>query len=194
MSACVSGANALVGYSDYSDTRPDLVIHRPEGLTIGDTKVVDPLGSEPGKVGVRGAHVGFGNTLPGVQTMVCGLEQRGRSLEADSCFRPATGGGFVAPVCGAYHRPVHEHGAEALVLLFETFGGFGPHVTELIWRAAEARGNKLRGSEYDDTTWSARTWASYACQRLSCALMRAVAWEMAVEMRLTRVRDTRDDD
>ena len=99
----------------------------------------------------------------------------------------------MAPVRGAYHRPVHEHGAEALVLVFETFGGFSPHVTELIWRAAETRGNKLRGSEYDDTTWSTRTWASYACQRLSCALMRAVAWEMAVEMRLTRVRDARDD-
>ena len=40
--------------------------------------------------------------------------------------------------------------------------------------------------------WSARTWASYACQRLSCALMRAVAWEMSVEMRLTRVLDRRE--
>ena len=40
-------------------------------------------------------------------------------------------------------------------------------------------GVKLRGSEYDDTTWSARSWTSYTMQRVSCAVMRAVAWEAA---------------
>jgi hypothetical protein len=59
--------------------------------------------------------------------------------------------------------------------------------------AAEARGNKLRGSEYEATTWSARTWMGYAAQRVSCALARAVAWELATAMELTRVRDSRDD-
>ena len=56
------------------------------------------------------------------------------------------------------------------------------------------RGNKLRGSEYDDTTWAARTWLSYATQRLACTLARAVAWELAQAMELTRVRDARDDE
>ena len=59
--------------------------------------------------------------------------------------------------------------------------------------AAEERGNKLRGSEYDETTWSARTWISFTMQRISCALMRAVAAEMATAMGLSRLRDVRDD-
>ena len=78
-------------------------------------------------------------------------------------------------------------------LLFETFGGFGAGVVELLREAAETRGNKLRGSEYDATTWSARTWTSFAAQRVSCALMRQVAWELATAMELTRVRDVRDE-
>ena len=49
-------------------------------------------------------------------------------------------------------------------LLFETFGGFGEGVMRLLRRAAEERGNKLRGSEYDATTWSARTWLSLPAQ------------------------------
>ena len=63
----------------------------------------------------------------------------------------------------------------------------------MIRRAAVDRGNKLHGSEYDATTWSARSWTSYAMQRISCTLMVAVAWEMASAMELTRVRDARDD-
>ena len=61
-------------------------------------------------------------------------------------------------------------------------------------RAAEARGNKLKGSEYDDCAWSARSWTSYTMQRLSCALMRGIAWEVATAMGLTRVRDSREDE
>ena len=64
----------------------------------------------------------------------------------------------------------------------------------LLQEAVEARGNKLRGSEYDATTWSARTWMGFTAQRVSCALARAVAWELASAMELTRVRDARDDD
>ena len=50
---------------------------------------------------------------------------------------------------------------------------------------AEERGNKLRGSEYDDTTLSARSRTSYCMQLLSCALVQAVAWELATAMELT---------
>ena len=34
---------------------------------------------------------------------------------------------------------------------------------------------------------------SYTSQRISCVLARAVAWELATAMQLTRVRDARDD-
>ena len=67
-------------------------------------------------------------------------------------------------------------------------------MVELLRRAALDRGNKLRGSEYDATTWAARTWLSYVTHRLACALARAVAWELASAMELTRVRDAHDDD
>ena len=93
---------------------------------------------------------------------------------------------------GAYKRP-QAHGVEVITLLFETFGGMGPGVVALVKQAAEQRGNRLRGSEYDDTTWSARTWTSYTMQRVACALANAVAFELAEAMGLSRVRDTRDD-
>ena len=80
---------------------------------------------------------------------------------------------------------------EVMVLLFSTFGGFAPDVVELIRRAALDRGNKLRGSEYDDTTWAARSWTAFTVQRMSVALMRAVAWEMATAMQLRRTGDVR---
>ena len=67
-----------------------------------------------------------------------------------------------------------------------------PAVLELVRRAAEMRGNKLRGAEYDNTTWSARTWTSYTMQRISCVLHRAVAWEIATAFALPRARDARD--
>ena len=104
----------------------------------------------------------------------------------------ATGQGHVAAQDGQYTRAM-ANGCEVLVLLFETFGGFSPDVMQLLWRAAAERGNKFRGSEYDDTTWAARTWKTYTIQRVSVALMKAVAWEMATAMELTRVRDARDE-
>ena len=120
------------------------------------------------------------------------LGRAARGQPGDGNFNPATGKGRVGPVKGAYERPI-AGGMEVLVLLFSTFGGMSPGVVELVWRAAEERGNKLKGSEYDDTTWSARSWTSYTMQRISCALMRGVAWELASAMQLTRARDSRDD-
>ena len=177
-------------YKDYSDGRPDVAIHQLEGLYLGDVKVKDPIGSDPGAVEQRGAHVAFGNTEEGARSEVLGREQRGQP--GGRRFNRTTGEGCVAVVEGAYARAL-ANGVAVSPLLFETFGGFGPGVVELLRRAAEARGNSLRGSEYDATTWSARTWLGFTAQRLSCALVRAVAWELATAMELTRVRDARDD-
>ena len=38
--------------------------------------------------------------------------------------------------------------------------------------------NKLSRSQYDETTWSARTWMSYQTQRLSVCLHKEVAFEL----------------
>ena len=36
--------------------------------------------------------------------------------------------------------------------------------------AGEFRSNRLTAAEYDETTWSARTWLSFVFQRLSVAV------------------------
>ena len=120
-----------------------------------------------------------------------GLEQRGQP--GGKAFNSATGEGYVPPVAAPYDRARKVHGATVDPLLFETFGGWGPATVALLRRAVDARGNKLRGSEYDATTWSARSWMGFTAQRIACALARAVAWELATAMELTRVRDARDD-
>ena len=116
-----------------------------------------------------------------------GWAQRGQP--GDGLFKAATGEGYVKEEVGAYAKAL-GYGIEVMPLLFETFGGFSPAVVELLRRAAEARRNKLFGEEYEDTSWAARTWTSYSVHRISCALMRAVAWETAAAMGLSRVRDT----
>ena len=179
------------GYLEYSDTRPDVAIHKASGLWLGDTKVKDPIGSDASAAGQRGAFVAFGNTLPEARLEVLGRVQRGQP--DGPRFNRVTGAGYVAPAGGDYAR-ARANGIEVHELLFETLGGFGPSVVDLLRAAAEDRGNKLRGTEYDATTWSARTWMGYAAQRISCALARAVAWELATAMQLTRARDARDDE
>ena len=43
-------------------------------------------------------------------------------------------------------------------LLFSTLGGFSPAVNALLKALVELRQNKLSKTEYEDTTWVARTW------------------------------------
>ena len=172
----------------YSDKRPDLEVHGPEGLLVGDVKLKDPLGSNPADVETDAAHVAFAATLPAEIRSEVGWAGQGVSEEVDGRWSAETGKGYVPPHQGAYDR-AQRNGVEVLVLLFETFGGFSPAVLKLLQRAADARGDKLRGSEYDETTWSARSWTVYTVQRLSCILARAVAWEIATAMGLPRSVD-----
>ena len=58
----------------------------------------------------------------------------------------------------------------------------------------ETTSENVHGAEFDATTWSARTWTSFTMQRISCALMVAVAWELAAAMGLSSVGDTREED
>ena len=66
-----------------------------------------------------------------------------------------------------------------MLLLVETFGGLGDELVELLKMATDARGDKLFASEYDETTWSARTWRTFVEQRISVAVQRATAKEIA---------------
>ena len=51
--------------------------------------------------------------------------------------------------------------------------------------------NKLTSSEYDETTWSARTWLSFVSQRLSVATQLAAAQEVAEALGLSVAADPR---
>ena len=130
----------------------------------------------------------FGNTLPRARALVLGVEERGLP---GTRFDPRTGRGHVAAVKGEYARAVAA-GVEVQPLLFEVWGGWAPQVVELMRRSAGERGNKLQRHEYDEATWSTRSWSVLAAQRVACALTRAVANAVATELSLTVARDPRD--
>ena len=177
-------------YRKWSDTRPDLTIQGAGaggGLLAGDTKLFDSVGSDPAKTGLRGAYVAMGNTLPTAREVVHGRPERGMP---GTQFSPATGQGHVSCVVGAYAR-AEEHGVEVAALLFETWGGWSPAVEDLMRRSRDERGRKLRRHEYDEATWSTRSWPVLARQRVSCALTRAVATAVATELSLPMAYDPR---
>ena len=101
-----------------------------------------------------------------------------------------TGAGYVKAEPGDYAF-AKSRNVEAVLLLCETFGGLGPELVEHLRRAAEYRDNKLTASEYDETTWSARSWLSFAKQRISIALHRAVATEIGQALGLAVGTDPR---
>ena len=86
------------------------------------------------------------------------------------------GGGHVRQKLGDYDRAVGA-GVTVVPLLVETFGGCAPPLMSALQRAADWRQNKLTSSEYDETTWSARTWLSFVSQRLSVATKACNAYE-----------------
>ena len=161
-------------YEDYSDHRPDIELRRDK-LCVYDLKVFAPIGSKPGEVEQRGAFVGMGNTEPDARAVVLGRSERG--TPSDGPFRPRTGEGYVSAQRGDYER-ARACGVQAQVLLVETFGGFGAGLRDLLKAAVECKANRLTSAEYDETTWSARTWRSFAVQRIGVAVQCAVAFEL----------------
>ena len=93
-------------------------------------------------------------------------------------------------------HPGEYDGAAALgtvpvELLVETFGGLGPALANLLVEAAEVRRNKLTRGEYDEASWATRTWKALAVHRLSVAVQRSVAWEIAKALDLGARCDSR---
>ena len=81
-----------------------------------------------------------------------------------------------------------------VLMLVETFGGLGPALRALVEelrKGAEWRANKLTASEYDETTWSARTWMAFTTQRLSVAVQYSAAQEVAEALGLSVAADPR---
>ena len=97
------------------------------------------------------------------------------------------GRGYVREAPGAYDRAVRA-GCDVRALLFEVWGGWSPEVVEFFRELAAERQNKLESREYDETTWSARTWHSFQAQKVSVALHYAVALEMSLALGLATAR------
>ena len=108
-----------------------------------------------------------------------GHEERGRPSEGR--WDPLSGAGHLPAAKGEYAGAIAQ-GADVQVLLVETFGGMAPQLLDLLARAAAEVENRLNKAQYDDTTWAARTWMSYATHQLSVSLHRSVAWEAANAM------------
>ena len=100
-------------------------------------------------------------------------------------FQPLTGEGYVSPKEGHYDEAARKHVVD--VLLFETFGGFGPDVVKRLDFLAAEVGNRLSASQHDETSWSARSWKSYQSQKLSVQLHLAVSYEIASELGIAAV-------
>jgi len=174
-------------YEDYSDHRPDLTLMLDTFMAL-DLKVFDPLGAAAADVEQRGAFVAFGNTAPEATRVVNGRLQRG--VPSDGVFKPRTGAGYVAPFPGDYAR-AQKAGVEARALLVEPSGACGPELVQLLKDAAESRSNKLTSSEYDETTWSARTWLTFVRQRISVAIALASSHEIAQALGMSVATDPR---
>ena len=67
----------------------------------------------------------------------------------------------------------------------------GHALVEELRKGAEWRANKLTASEYDETTWSARTWMAFTTQRLSVAVQYSAAQEVAEALGLSVAADPR---
>ena len=179
-------------YAAYSDTRPDVSavgVGKGGSLLAADLKLFDSVGGG-GQPALRGAMVAFGNTRPRAREKVLGRRERGT---LGTAFNHRTGLGHAAAVRGAYHRAIEVHGVDVRPLLFEVWGGFSPEVVDLIRELAFERGNRLSKSEYDQTTWSARSWSSFSVQKISVALHRAAALEIAKALNIAAAGDSRDE-
>ena len=69
------------------------------------------------------------------------------------------------------------------LLLFESFGGFGKGVREILRRAADVLQNKLTRAQYlDEVTWTTKSWLGLQKQRISVVLHTAIAEQVVNEL------------
>ena len=69
------------------------------------------------------------------------------------------------------------------LLQFESFGGFGKGVGEILWDAANVLQNKLTRAQYlDEVTWTTKSWLGLQKQRISVVLHTAIAEQIVNEL------------
>ena len=91
---------------------------------------------------------------------------------------------------GDYAR-AQAQGIAVAPLLIEVFGGLGRELVGALREAAAWRADKLQASEYDETTWAARTWTTFTTQRISVAAHYSAAFEIANALGLATAADPR---
>ena len=102
-----------------------------------------------------------------------------------------TGAGHVAAATGDYERAL-QAGVRCVPLLIETFGGFGPGLMGVLRQADDWRQGRLVSSEYDETTWAARSYMAFVTQRISVAIHISLAQEIAEALGLSVATDPRE--
>ncbi|EOD04333.1 hypothetical protein EMIHUDRAFT_221104 [Emiliania huxleyi CCMP1516] len=84
---------------------------------------------------------------------------------------------------GDYRYAREDKGVEVQLLLFESFGGFGKGVREILRRAADVLQNKLTRAQYlDEVTWTTKSWLGLQKQRISVVLHTAIAEQVVNEL------------
>ena len=133
--------------------------------------------------------VAFGATLPRAREKVHGRAERAGT----GSWNWMRGTGHVAALDGDYAR-AERLGVDVRCLLIETFGGLSPAMCELLQQIVDEKQNRLRHDEYEQTTWSARTWRAFAVQRIAVATQLAGAAEIVRAMGINTAYDTRGDE
>ncbi|EOD39914.1 hypothetical protein EMIHUDRAFT_125602, partial [Emiliania huxleyi CCMP1516] len=76
---------------------------------------------------------------------------------------------------GEYRYAREDKDVDVRLLLFESFGGFGKGVGEILWEAANVLQNKLTRAQYfDEVTWTTKSWLGLQKQRISVVLHTAI--------------------
>ena len=171
-------------HSLYSSTyRPDLVVLFAEGggshHLILDLKFLDPLVASLSDIRPEGSRVAFGATHEAAAHKVLG--RVGHGVPSDGNFDPSSGEGYVSPQTADYVDAITK-GHTVVPLLFEAFGGFSPAAVRFFERMRDLVDNRLTHAQYEETTWSARSWMAFQTQKISVALQRAACLEIACDL------------
>ncbi|EOD35606.1 hypothetical protein EMIHUDRAFT_252596 [Emiliania huxleyi CCMP1516] len=128
----------------------------------------------------RVAHVGRAHSVAGA--LDAHIERHWRP--SGGAGGRVVGGDRRIPSYGGDYRYAREDkGVEVQLLLFESFGGFGKGVREILRKAADVLQNKLTRAQYlDEVTWTTKSWLGLQKQRISVVLHTAIAEQIVNEL------------
>ncbi|EOD08793.1 hypothetical protein EMIHUDRAFT_217049 [Emiliania huxleyi CCMP1516] len=140
----------------------------------------------------QGARRGFG-CCPIDEPASSASAEHGQRVEdcagvptAEVTVSRVVGGDRRIPSYGGEYRYAREDkGVDVRLLLFESFGGFGKGVGEILWEAANVLQNKLTRAHYLDepeVTWTTKSWLGLQKQRISVVLHTAIAEQIVNEL------------